>query len=359
MLAHGSLYITCQQIVTNCTGPTAGPALCRLLAAYRLAGLACLYRSPMSSKTIPVTAPAPAQSAPRPTLGMLLGLVGVAMFALSLPMNRVAASELDPVWVALARAMIATALAALILVVTRCPRPPKAVWRQLALAASCVVFGFPVLTSLAMAETTASAGAIIIALLPLATVIAATTLGQQRPSGLFWVCALAGAALVVGFSATTSGVLEGLSDVYLWLAVVAGGFGYAWGGIAATRIGGWQTICWTVIVAAPVSVPLALFWTLNTPPGQASTQAWFAVLYLGVASQLVGFFFFYGGMAVGGVARVSQVQLLQLFLTIAFAHLFLGETVSLWFWLTAAAVVLLVAVSRLAPVTTIPVRTRE
>lgn len=290
---------------------------------------------------------------------MLLGVVGVAMFALSLPMNRVAATELDPIWVALVRVMIATVLAALTVVVTKCPLPPRPVWRQLILAASCVVFGFPVLTSLAMAETTASAGAIIIALLPLATVVAATTLGLQRPSLPFWICAVAGAAIVVAFSVSTSGLTPGLTDVYLWLAVIAGGYGYAWGGMAAARIGGWQTICWTVIVAAPISVPITLFWTQSLPSISASTEAWLAVIYLGVASQLVGFFFFYGGMAIGGVARVSQVQLLQLFLTIGFAHFFLNEVVTLWFWLTAAAVVVLVAVSRLAPIEAAPVRTRE
>lgn len=288
--------------------------------------------------------------AQRPTLGMLMGLVGVAMFALSLPMNRVAATELDPIWVALARSMIATGLAALTLIVTRCPVPPRSLWPTLLLAASAVVFGFPVLTSLAMARTTASAGAIIIALLPLATVVAASILGLQRPSVSFWACAVAGAVTVVSFSMITGGFSAGLTDLYLWLSVIVGGFGYAWGGMAALRIGGWQTICWTIILVAPVTVPLTIGWTVALPPGAASLQAWLAVLYLGIASQLVGFFFFYGGMALGGVARVSQVQLLQLFLTAAFAHVFLGESVTPLFWLTATLVVALVALARLAPV---------
>lgn len=282
-----------------------------------------------------------------------MGLIGVAMFALSLPMNRVAVTELDPVLVALVRALVATALAALTVLVTRCPVPPRALWPTLSLAALAVVFGFPILTSLAMARTTASAGAIIIALLPLATVIAASILGLQRPSLPFWGCAIAGAVTVVTFSIFTSGFGVSLTDLFLWLAVIVGGFGYAWGGIAAMRIGGWQTICWALILAAPVSVPLAIGWTVVLPPAPASIQAWLAVLYLGVASQLVGFFFFYGGMALGGVARVSQVQLLQLFLTAAFAHLFLGESVTWLFWLTATLVVALIALSRLAPVRTI------
>lgn len=292
----------------------------------------------------------------RPTLGMLLGLIGVAVFALSLPMNRIAAASFDPIWVALVRAMVATVLAGLVVWAMRCPIPPRQVWPLLILASCGVVFGFPVLTSLAMAKTTASSGAIIIALLPLSTVVATTVLGVQKPSAAFWACAIVGALTVVSFSLLTPGASLSLSDGYLWLSVIAGGFGYAWGGMAATRIGGWQTICWTVLLAAPITVPLAIGWTIHIPPPVASWSAWLAILYLGVGSQLIGFFFFFGGMAVGGVARVSQVQLLQLFMTLAFASLIMNESVDLWFWLTALVVMMLVGASRLAPVKTMPVQ---
>ena len=305
-----------------------------------------LHQSPASN----TQASAKAASTQRPGLGMLLGLVGVAVFALSLPMNRVAAVELDPVFVALARLIVATLLAVLCVGVMRAPVPDKRHWPTLMLAATCVAFGFPILTSLAMASTTASAGAVIIGLLPLATVVASTVLGQQKPSGLFWALAVAGAAVVVTFAVLHTEGDTALVDLYLFLAVIVGGFGYAWGGIASRALGGWQTICWVVIIAAPVSVPLAAGWFWQMPPPSASASAWWAVVYLGVGSQLFGFFFFYGGMAIGGIARVSQVQLLQLFLTLAFAALFLGERVNHWFWLTAVAVVAIVAAARLAPV---------
>jgi len=145
-----------------------------------------------------------------------------------------------------------------------------------------------------------------------------------------------------------------LVDLYLLLSVVLGGFGYAWGGIAATRLGGWQTICWVVLIAAPVTLPLTIGWLWLAPAPDGSWQAWAAVAYLGAGSQLIGFFFFYGGMAIGGVARVSQVQLLQLFLTLAFASAFLDEQVDKWFWMTAIAVVAIVAGARLAPVKSLP-----
>jgi len=286
----------------------------------------------------------------RPGLGMLMGFVGVAIFALSLPMNRVAALEIDPILVALARLGIATILAALIVVVMRCPVPPRDQWPTLMLAALCVAFGFPILTSLAMAATTASAGAVIIGMLPLATVVASTVLGQQRPSALFWALAVAGAAIVVAFAVLHTDTDTGLVDLYLLLSVVTGGFGYAWGGMAAARLGGWQTICWVVLIATPISVPLIFAWLWLMPTPQASLGAWLAVAYLGAGSQLVGLFIFYGGMAIAGSARVSQVQLLQLFLTLAFASVFMDEQADKWFWITAVAVVAIVAAARLAPV---------
>jgi len=123
--------------------------------------------------------------------------------------------------------------------------------------------------------------------------------------------------------------------------------------MAASRLGGWQTICWIVLIATPISIPLTIGWLYFSPPPNASLNAWAAVLYLGVGSQLVGFFFFYGGMAIGGVARVSQVQLMQLFLTLAFSSAFLGEQVDKWFWMTAVAVVAIVAAARLAPIRTL------
>jgi len=309
----------------------------------------------------PQTPASPPQSSPesKPGLGMLMGFIGVAIFALSLPMNRVASVELDPVFVALARLCIATVLAAFSVLVMRCPVPPKSEWPTLMLAAVCVAFGFPILTSLAMASTTASAGAVIIGMLPLATVVASTVLGLQKPSALFWGLAIAGAAIVVAFAVVHTDTDTQLVDFYLLLSVLVGGFGYAWGGIAATRLGGWQTICWIVLIAAPLSLPLTIGWLYFTPTPNGSLNAWAAVLYLGVGSQLVGFFFFYGGMAIGGVARVSQVQLMQLFLTLAFASAFLGEQVDKWFWITAIAVVGIVAAARLAPIRTLQPATKQ
>lgn len=278
--------------------------------------------------------------------GMALGFLGVLAFSLTLPMTRVAVAEIDPVWLAFGRAELAAALAALALFVRGVPLPPRRHWGALFGAALGVVLGFPLLSSLAMRTTEAGHGSIIVALLPLATVIAAARLAHERPTPAFWAAALAGSAVVLGFALSRGSGSLSVGDLALLAAVAAGALGYAYGGMLSRHLGGWQTICWILVFSAPLLLIPTLWLTAVRPFAQVSWQAWAAFGYVSVFSQLVGFFFWYGGMALGGVARVSQVQLLQLFLTLIFAGLINGESVGPATWLVAAVVVLIVALGR-------------
>ncbi len=286
----------------------------------------------------------------RASRGMVLGFLGVLAFSLTLPMTRMAVAEIDPVWLAFARAEVAAALAALALFARGVPLPARRHWGALFGAALGVVLGFPLLSSLAMRTTEAAHGSIIVALLPLATVIAAARLAHERPTRAFWGAALAGSAVVLGFAlARGSGSLSA-GDLALLGAVAAGAVGYAYGGMLSRHLGGWQTICWILVFSAPLLLIPTAWLTVVKPFAQVSWQAWAGFAYVSVFSQLVGFFFWYGGMALGGVARVSQVQLLQLFLTLIFAGLINGELVGASTWLVAALVVLIVALGRGAAV---------
>ena len=284
------------------------------------------------------------------TRGMILGFLGVLAFSLTLPMTRLAVADIDPLWLAFGRAEVAAALAALALFVRRVPLPPRRHWGALFGAALGVVVGFPLLSSLAMRTTEASHGSIIVALLPLATVVAAARLAHERPTLPFWIAALAGTGVVIGFAFSQgSGALSG-GDLALIGAVAAGAVGYGYGGMLSRHLGGWQTICWILVFSAPILLIPAAWLTIVTPFAHVSWQAWGGFAYVSVFSQLVGFFFWYGGMAIGGVARVSQVQLLQLFLTLIFAGLINGETISGSTWAVAALVVVIVALGRGASV---------
>lgn len=284
------------------------------------------------------------------TRGMLMGTVGVAMFAMTLPMTRLAVADLDPVWLAFARAEGAAALALIALLLTRTPPPERRHWPALAAIAAGVVLGFPLFSSLAMRESDASHGAVITGLMPLATALMGARLAGDRPSRRFWLAALAGSALVCGFALHAGAGRFGAGDLWMLAAVLTGSAGYAWGGRLARELGGWQTIAWSLILAAPLLALPTVWLTWQSDLSTASIGAWLGFAWVTVFSQFIGFYFWYGGMAIGGVARVSQVQLLQIFMTLVFASWIGGERVDPVTWIIAIAVVATVAIGRRAPV---------
>lgn len=277
--------------------------------------------------------------------GLLLGLIGVATFSLTLPMTRLAVVDLDPVWIGLARALAASVPAAAWLLWTRAPRPPRELWPRLAMVAGGVIVGFPVFSSVAMRHVDASHGAVVLGVLPLATALAGAVLGGERPSRLYWAFAVAGAAIVCGFALREGAGRLQAGDALLAVAVAAAAVGYAAGAGVAQRLGGPQTICWTLVLSAPVLLPVvaALSWHHGV---SARPSAWLGFAYVTLFSQLLGFFAWYKGLAIGGIARVSQVQLLQTFMTLGFAALVGGERPDLATWAFAAAVVAVVAAQR-------------
>ena len=256
-------------------------------------------------------------------VGLALTLLGVATFSLTLPMTRVAVSALEPVTVALWRAIVAAAVAALVLLARRARRPAGREWGPIALCALGTVFGFPLFTTLAMQSVSASHGAVVVGLLPLATAVCGAAIGGERPSVAFWTAAVAGTALTLLFVLRQAEGGIAIGHAWLGLAVLAASVGYAYGGVAARGRPGWSVACWALVIALPLLLPLAL---VVPPPALSSTPAALgAFLYLALCSQLLGFFAFYRGLALAGIARGSQVQLLQLFLTIGFAATLFGE----------------------------------
>lgn len=261
--------------------------------------------------------------------GVLLGLAGVLVFSLTLPATRVAVTDMDPWFVAFARMMGAGFLAFGYLWATRAPVPDRSQLRKLAVVALGVVVGFPVFSSLALATQTASHGAVVTALLPTATAVFAVLRGGERPRVWFWCASFAGLVAILFFvtlSSSLSGGLQ-LADLFLLLAVVFGGLGYAEGGGVARQLGGPQTICWALMLSLPVGIPVTLAVGTATDALDAAPSAWLGLAYVVVFSMFLGFFAWYAGLARGGVARVGQLQLAQPVLTLGWSVLLLGETV--------------------------------
>ena len=261
--------------------------------------------------------------------GFGLGALGVLAFSMSLPATRVAVHELDPWFVAFGRAVGAALLAWAYLRITGAPRPTRTQWRRLSIVALGVVFGFPLFTSLALTSTTAAHGAVVVTVLPAMTAIFAVLRAGERPPPMFWLASVGGVVVVLTFLVTTGSVRGSLQreDLYLLAAVLLCGLGYAEGGALARELGGARTICWSLILALPVTLPVALVAGLSHPPS-AGGDAWAGFAYVTVISMFLGFFAWYAGLARGGIAQVGQIQLAQPLLTLIWSALLLHEAVT-------------------------------
>ena len=287
--------------------------------------------------------------------GLMLGLLGVVIFALTLPMTRLAVGTVDGpqmsgVFVALGRAVVAALLSIAFLVATRAPLPHREDLLPLAITSAGVVFGFPLFTSVAMRYVEAVHASVIVGVLPLATAAVGALLHRQRPSVGFWACAALGSALVVGFAVLRSGS-AGLTlhpaDALLLAAMLCAAVGYAYGARLSQRMRAEHVICWALVIALPLTLPLA---TLTRPQAVLQASAWWGFAYTAVFSMWIGFFAWYRGLALGGTVRVSQVQLVQPFLGMLFAVPLLGErfdAVTLGF---AIAVIATVFIGKKMPV---------
>jgi drug/metabolite transporter (DMT)-like permease len=284
-------------------------------------------------------------------IGYLLGLIAVVAFAVTLPATRAAVRALDPIFVGLGRAVGAALLGAAYLFLTRQRLPSREEAKSLVIVAAGVVVGFPLLTAWAMRHVDASHGGVVLGILPLATAAAGALFSGERPSTRFWLSALMGTALVVGYSLTRSGGTLHWADLALFGAIISAGVGYAEGARLSRTLGGLQVISWALLFSAPLLIaPVALF----APPSiNLPLESWLGFSYVTVISQFLGFVPWYHGLALGGIAKVSQTQLLQPFLTILASALLLGESADVITWLVAGLVVAVVALGKTARVTNV------
>jgi drug/metabolite transporter (DMT)-like permease len=277
---------------------------------------------------------------------LLLGLLGVVIFGLTLPATRLAVADFDPLFVTLGRSLLAAALACFALLWVRPPPPPRRDWPRLAAFALFAIIGFPLLMAIAMQYAPASHGAVLLAVLPLLTAMAAALVAGERPSLGFWACGLAGTGTVLIYcllAGSGSGDLK-WADLLLGAAAVCAAMAYALGGHMARRLGGWEVICWALVFSAPaLMLPfLLLAWPINW---QAHASAWAGFFYVSVFSMFLGFFAWNKGLALGGIAKVGQIQLLQPFVALVASAALLGEAVGWLEFVFAGLVVGTVALS--------------
>ncbi len=267
------------------------------------------------------------------------GLPGVIIFSGSLPATRVAVSDFTPMFLTSARAVIAALLGVALVIALRQKRPLASDLPSLAIVAVGVVVGFPLLTALALQHITAAHSIVFIGLLPLATALFGVLRGRERPRPAFWLFSVTGALAVAGFAFTQSSDVSLTGDALMIAAILLCGLGYAEGAILSRRLGGWQVISWALLLSLPIMTVVALI-TLPATWTGISVAAWVSLAYVSIFSMLVGFVFWYRGLARGGIAGVSQLQLLQPFFGLLLAGLLLGESVP-WSMVGVTALVVL------------------
>jgi drug/metabolite transporter (DMT)-like permease len=271
--------------------------------------------------------------------GVLLGALGVLGFSFTLPATRIAVAQLDATVVGLGRAVVAAALAIAVLGIRGEPVPPRRLWLRIAMAGMGVVVGFPWFSAMALTHLTSAHSAVIVGLLPAATAVMAVARAGERPARGFWIACACGLASVLVFAAAEgAGTIQG-PDIFVLAAVLLGGFGYAEGGALSREIGGWQVICWALVASLPVTVPAAVTAALRSGLA-AGREPWLGFAYVSVVSMFLAFIPWYRGLAIGGIARIAQVQLAQPVLTLLWSVLLLGERVGAR---TAAAALLVLA----------------
>jgi drug/metabolite transporter (DMT)-like permease len=273
------------------------------------------------------------------TSGWVNGFIGMVIFSGSLPATRAAVISLDPIFVTGARADIAGVLALATLFLLRQRRPERGDLPSFAIVATGVVIGFPLLTALALQHVSSAHSLVFIGLLPLSTAFFAVLRGGEHPRPAFWVFSILGSVLVVGYAVAQGGGAAAPGDLLMLAAISICGLGYAEGARLSRRLGGWQVICWTLVFSLPVMIPLVVI-TMPAAFDGVGASAWTGLAYVSLFSMLIGFVFWYRGLALGGIAAVGQLQLLQPFFGLGLAAMFLHETVS---WMMLAVTLGVVA----------------
>jgi drug/metabolite transporter (DMT)-like permease len=290
---------------------------------------------------------------PSVTPGFALGFLGVLGFSVSLPATQPAVRDFGVLFVSFGRAVVAGVCALMVLAITRTPLPPRRLWKRLALVVLGVVIGFPTFTGLALQRAPAGHSSVVIGILPAVTAGFGVVLAGERPSRRYWMFAAIGSGAITVLALAQGSRTIAVGDLFLVVAVFMAAMGYAYGAITSKELGGWQTISWAVVLGLPVNITLA---TIGFSPVNFDEPAtsWMCFAYLGLVSMFLAFFAWYSGLAKGGIARVSQVQLLQPILSLVWATLFLHESLDLLTVVVAVIVLASVVGSKKSAILTAP-----
>ena len=279
------------------------------------------------------------------TKGMLIGFVGISIFSLTLPFTQMAVNEMSPFFVAFARASIAGICALILLIFTKSKFPNKIQIRRLIIIVIGVIYGFPIFTSIAMKTLPSSHSGIVLGILPLAMSLFAAIKYKETPSSSFWMISIFGTFIVISYTFIDNNGSLMIEDLWLLFAILFAAIGYSEGGTLAKEMGSIGVISWALVISLPINLFASyLFYEINYT--SISVQAIISLTYVGLFSMFIGFFFWYKGIAIGGISRVGQVQLIQPFLTIVGAYFLTNEKITTLNILFAFMVLIVIIIGR-------------
>ena len=279
------------------------------------------------------------------TKGMLIGFVGISIFSLTLPFTQMAVNEMSPFFVAFARASIAGICALILLIFTKSKFPNKIQIRRLIIIVIGVIYGFPIFTSIAMKTLPSSHSGIVLGILPLAMSLFAAIKYKEKPSSSFWMISIFGTFIVISYTFIDNNGSLMIEDLWLLFAILFAAIGYSEGGTLAKEMGSIGVISWALVISLPINLFASyLFYEINY--SSISFQAIISLTYVGLFSMFIGFFFWYKGIAIGGISRVGQVQLIQPFLTIVGAYFLTNEKITFLNILFAFMVLIVIIIGR-------------
>ncbi|MFE1073701.1 DMT family transporter [Streptomyces sp. NPDC058783] len=281
------------------------------------------------------------------SLGTVQAALGVVAFSLTFPATAWGLEGFGPWSLIAVRSILAASVAGACLLVLRVAPPERRHFLGLAVVGAGVVLGFPLLTTLALRTSTTAHAAVVVGLLPLTTALLSALRVGTRPSRTFWIAALAGAAAVIAFTVQQSGGALTSADAYLFAALLVCAAGYTEGGRLAREMPGWRVIGWALVLCLPLTVPMAAV-ALSYEPVHLTAHSVTGMLWVAIGSQFLGLVVWYRGMAAIGIPKASQLQLAQPLLTLVWSVLLLGEHLPVAAPLTAAAVLVCIAVTQRA-----------
>ena len=279
------------------------------------------------------------------TKGMLIGFIGIAIFSLTLPFTQMAVNEMSPFFLAFGRASIAGICALILLIFNKSKFPNRVQIKKLIIIVVGVVYGFPIFTSIAMTTLPSSHSGIVLGILPLAMSLFAAIKYKEKPSLSFWLTSIFGTFMVISYTFMDNDGSLMIEDLWLLFAILFAAIGYSEGGILSKEMGSIAVISWALVISLPLNL-FASYVFYETSYATISFQAFMSLMYVGLFSMFIGFFFWYKGIAIGGISRVGQVQLIQPFLTIIGAYFLTNEKITFLNILFALIVLIVIIIGR-------------